>query len=97
MTLVECDAKVHRTTRLTEADIDHWQHTALRQGLLGGGGTDFNPVFDLLAQHTPQALVFFTDGCGDAPETPPPVPVLWVLADAQDSPLVDWGARVWMT
>ncbi len=97
MTLVECDAEVHRTTRLTETDIDHWQHTALREGLLGGGGTDFTPVFDLLAQHTPQALVFFTDGCGDAPETPPPVPVLWVLADAQDSPPVDWGARVWMT
>jgi len=97
MTVVECDAKVHRTTHLTEGDLDAWERTSRRHGLRGGGGTDFNPIFDLLAQHTPQALVFFTDGCGDAPDHPPSVPVLWVLADEDDSPPVEWGAQVWMT
>jgi hypothetical protein len=97
MTVVECDAKVHRTTHLTEGDLDAWERTSRRHGLRGGGGTDFNPIFDLLAQHTPQALVFFTDGCGDAPDHPPSVPVLWVMADEDDSPPVEWGARVWMT
>jgi predicted metal-dependent peptidase len=97
MTVVECDAKVHRTTHLTEGDLDAWERASRHHGLRGGGGTDFNPVFDLLAQHTPQALVFFTDGCGDAPDHPPSVPVLWVLADEDGSPPVEWGARVWMT
>jgi len=98
LTVVECDAAVHRVTHLTEADVEAWRQTVRRDGLRGGGGTSFHPVFDLLdgPQHTAEALVFFTDGLGDAPKHPPRLPVLWVLADRADEPPVAWGARVWM-
>ena len=98
LTIVECDAAVHRVTHLTKTDVDTWCHTARRDGLRGGGGTDFRPVFRLLQRppHPTQALIFFTDGQGKAPEHPPHLPVLWVLADRTDEPPVAWGGRVWM-
>lgn len=98
LTVVECDAAVHRVTHLTEADVGAWRQTVRRDGLRGGGGTDFRPIFELLTrpQHPAQAMVFFTDGLGHAPRNPPQLPVLWVLAGGADEPPVAWGARVWM-
>jgi predicted metal-dependent peptidase len=55
------------------------------QGRLGAvhgrGGTDFRPVLDpvFLRKHCPKVIVYFTDGCGPAPPSPPPVPLLWCL------------------
>ena len=45
----------------------------------GGGGTDFRPIFGKVADHEPDLLVYLTDGYGDFPETPPRLPVLWVV------------------
>lgn len=63
--------------------------------LHGDGGTDFRPVFDHIAQQRdfqPSLLIFFTDGCGPAPERPPPYPVMWILTpDAMPPP---WGIHV---
>ena len=45
----------------------------------GGGGTDFRPVFGKVEEHSPDLLVYLTDGYGDFPEVPPRVPTLWVV------------------
>jgi predicted metal-dependent peptidase len=47
---------------------------------VGGGGTDFRPVFDYVAADPdgpPAALVYLTDLDGDFPEHAPEYPVLW--------------------
>lgn len=56
----------------------------LRFRALGGGGTDFRPVFEWTEQHgEPIAgLVYFTDGLGRFPDHPPDCPVFWVIKGA---------------
>jgi predicted metal-dependent peptidase len=62
--------------------------------LTGGGGTDFRPVFEVLARgEPPEALVFLTDGFGEAPEHRPRWPVLWALPAHGDAP-ARWGQVV---
>lgn len=57
----------------------------------GGGGTDFRPVFRRLQGEPPAALVYLTDGYGEAPATAPRYPVLWVLTPDGQKPTT-WGA-----
>jgi predicted metal-dependent peptidase len=45
----------------------------------GGGGTDFRPIFERLEKNQPAGLVWFTDGYGSYPDTPPQYPVIWVI------------------
>ena len=49
----------------------------------GGGGTSFVPFFDKVAAthdtFESAACVYLTDGYGSFPETPPSMPVLWVV------------------
>lgn len=49
----------------------------------GGGGTDFCPVFDKIAEEgiQPKCLVFITDGYGTFPTEAPGYPVLWVMTE----------------
>jgi len=62
----------------------------------GGGGTNFCPVFDLIAKGgwedekgafhrvvKPEALIFFTDGMGTYPAKAPPYKVLWCIPNAE--------------
>ncbi len=60
--------------------------------LSGFGGTDFRPVFAWLEaeRSEPRALVFLTDGHGQAPVCPPRYPVLWVLSASGRAP-ASWG------
>jgi predicted metal-dependent peptidase len=55
---------------------------------VGGGGTDFGPCFDWLAEHgiQPQTLVFLTDLCGTFPESEPGYPVLWASTECRQAP-----------
>jgi predicted metal-dependent peptidase len=50
----------------------------------GGGGTDFRPFFEAIAdRHTgmdPTIAVYLTDGYGDFPRKPPRVPVVWAIS-----------------
>jgi predicted metal-dependent peptidase len=48
----------------------------------GRGGTDFRPVFEWVGQNDEDfdALIYFTDGKGDYPASPPHLPVLWAVA-----------------
>lgn len=54
----------------------------------GGGGTDFRPVFEELANRhqPPKCLVYLTDLQGTFPDEEPPYPVIWVTWQAGKSP-----------
>lgn len=60
---------------------------------VGGGGTDFNPPFDWLAERdiTPTAAIYLTDGYGPFPPVQPSYPVLWVMTTDVQPP---WGECV---
>ncbi len=46
---------------------------------IGGGGTDFRPVFEFATEKRAKFLIFLTDGDGIFPEKKPKFPVLWVV------------------
>ncbi len=84
LTIVESDAAVHRIYPF-----------APRLGpFIGGGDTDFSPVFDE-ARDTQrfEGLVYFTDGKAAMPPEPPALPMLWAIT--HDDPfLASWGTIV---
>lgn len=70
-----CDAKIQSAVSVKNM-------TQIRKEIKGGGGTDFRPVFKSLEgqRDKPDIIVFFTDGCGPAPDSiPPGILVIWVL------------------
>jgi predicted metal-dependent peptidase len=81
MILIECDAQVHQWLELDPCD-------EVGLEVKGGGGTDFRPVFERIAQEPepPAALVYLTDLCGDFPQEPPPYPVVWACNNADTGP-----------
>lgn len=71
-----CDAAVHSVDELFDStDL----YDIRKRGGLGGGGTDFRPVFDKIKELglEPDALVYLTDGDGSFPKQAPAYPVLW--------------------
>jgi len=93
-TVIQCDAEIqsvetYTSNRPLPSALDN---NALE--FLGGGGTSFVPVFNYLAdQEPPNALVYLTDGYGDAPENAPSYPVLWALTPDGEAP-ANWGQVV---
>lgn len=76
-----CDAAADEVLTLQSTNQPNWEQFPV----VGGGGTDFSPVFELVEREraagrmTPQAIVYFTDGGGSFPANPPQgVPVIWV-------------------
>jgi predicted metal-dependent peptidase len=70
---MDCDAAVHAHRVYGPQDqLDLTTH--------GGGGTDFRPVFERVAEERiePVCLLYFTDMWGTFPKDPPPYPVLWI-------------------
>lgn len=55
---------------------------------VGGGGTDFRPVFAYLEEQAimPQSLIFLTDLCGQFPEEGPNYPVIWAATTTAQAP-----------
>jgi predicted metal-dependent peptidase len=82
VTVVECDAVVHRT----------YPYRGRLTGVHGRGGTDLRPAFaaEVLRTVKPDVIVYFTDGYGPAPASPPGVPVVWCLTPGGQKP-VSWG------
>jgi predicted metal-dependent peptidase len=83
LTILECDAAVHRIYPLS-AQL----HT-----MIGGGDTDFGPVFDEAQRHrNVDGLIYFTDGKGVMPVQPPAIATLWVLT-SDDAFSSSFGAQ----
>jgi len=74
-----CDAAISREYDLDDAqDLEALFHDWRTDGVGGGGGTSFVPVFDRLNEMgvVPDMLVYFTDGYGTFPEEPR-YPTIW--------------------
>jgi len=79
--VVYCDAAVQSTQEFAASEM-------VRLEPKGGGGTDFRPVFDWVAENdvAPVCLIYLTDLCCDSfPETPE-YPVLWVTDSRRTAP-----------
>lgn len=90
LTLIQCDADIQSVHTISdECPIPPKAFEA--RGL---GGTDFRPVFEWVDRipEPPNFLVYLTDGCGPAPDQPPPYPVLWILPD-RCRPPATWGSE----
>jgi len=90
ITLLPCDAALAEGSPWI---FEPWEEVTLPKQLKGGGGTDFNPVFEWLDEQdqNPDLLVYFTDCKGSFPKILPTFPVIW-LVKGKDSP--PWGQRV---
>jgi predicted metal-dependent peptidase len=76
ISVVWCDAEVNRVDEVEGlADLD----MVRTRGVVGGGGTDFRPVFQWISDsmHEPECLVYVTDTYGTFPDTAPDFPVIW--------------------
>jgi predicted metal-dependent peptidase len=76
MIIMWCDARVDRVDEVDEAgDLAEIR----AKPVPGGGGTDFRPVFDKIAELglQPETLVYLTDGMGSFPSQAPSYPVIW--------------------
>jgi predicted metal-dependent peptidase len=62
---------------------------------LGRGGTNFQPVIDIVNAKKYKGVMILTDGEASAPTKPLSAQVLWVLP-ADKRPPVEWGDRVYL-
>jgi predicted metal-dependent peptidase len=85
-TVLVCDTQIQAVHEFVRGESpDHIQ-------LQGGGGTDFRPVFDYIAQADlqPACLIYLTDLDGAFPQEDPGYPVLWVSnCDTRKAPFGD--------
>ena len=82
LTIIECDSAVHRVYPLS----------ARIGTLIGGGDTDFDPVFAEASRDLGvDGLVYFTDGKGNQPRIAPSVPTLWAITHEQPF-IADFGS-----
>lgn len=79
--VVYCDARVQRHDVIERGDPVELTH-------VGGGGTKFEPVFDLVEQleEPPACVVYLTDLRGSFPPVEPSIPTLWVTPTNEDAP-----------
>lgn len=81
--ILYCDARCHEGPQVTVEDCP------LKLEPIGGGGTDFRPVFDWVdrnCQQPPKALIYLTDLCGRFPDAAPGYPVLWACINQRQAP-----------
>lgn len=89
LTVMQCDCEIQNVEKFDAYNSFHstdWK-------AYGHGGTDFRPPFVYVAEHSeiePSCLIYITDGCGPAPDNPPPYPVLWILTGDGEKP-APWG------
>ena len=79
--LIYCDAQIAQNGVYDLEDA----HKSMP---VGGGGTDFRPVFDWVDENLENCVgvVYLTDGEGYYPDKPPHYPVLWVLTQKYSVP-----------
>lgn len=87
--LLACDADIHDIHCLAPDQniVDH------PPKITGGRGTSFIPPFEWVDKEgvRPEALVYFTDMYGPAPDTAPAYPVIWCKTTQQKAP---WGEEI---
>jgi predicted metal-dependent peptidase len=82
-----CEQYENHTIWLWTADADIAQEFEIHEfdelprKLEGGGGTDFRPICKRADEKDISVLIYFTDLCGEFPEKPPRIPVIWVSVD----------------
>ena len=79
ITIIECDCKIHKVWEL--------KRNASLPELKGGGGTNFDPVFEWLNKNRNLGIggcVYFTDGYANKPTIKPNCSMLWTLYGADD-------------
>lgn len=94
LTILWCDAAIHRIDEVEEA-IDIYNIRTDPNGVGGGGGTSVRPVMEWIAQSTevPDMFIGMTDGEVTFPKHEPTYPVIW--ASVQDNPTkFPWGEYV---
>lgn len=86
--LIWCDAAVHKVDTIEDVSDLH------RVKPIGGGGTDFCPVFEYVEKQdqVPDALIYLTDLYGPFPKHAPRYPVLWGRTHKDCNP--PWGETV---
>lgn len=88
--VIACDAQI-------TSDISYDPNTPVELHAKGRGGTEFDPVFALIASEYdyPRALVYLTDGECYSRLPAPPYPVLWVCTGKRP-PRVGFGQTVYI-
>lgn len=79
--LFVCDDRIRSRSRFSNGE-------AIEYRLLGGGGTNFTPVFDLIEtlERQPNMLLYFTDLEGKFPQGEPLCETLWIVPKRSDVP-----------
>lgn len=74
-------------------EYESWDAFEMPKKFNGGGGTNFNPVFDWLDQEQRQSdlLVYFTDAEGVFPKAESSFPTIWLV---KGKARVPWGQRI---
>jgi predicted metal-dependent peptidase len=82
--IVQCDARIQ--SHVSIHSIDEWKEYIKDLSIKGRGGTDFNPVFDLVARlqkngelRKLKGLLYFTDGNGVYPQEETPYETAFVF------------------
>jgi len=83
--VLQCDAAITKTDAYDAWDTPSPEIKAER--FVGGGGTDFRPVFEWVEkvlspmEGPPDAIIYLTDGYGSFPKRAPGCPVLWLIPE----------------
>lgn len=79
--MLVCDDRVRSQYRFENGESIVYE-------LLGGGGTDFNPIFERIDSwmQRPKVLLYFTDLDGKFPPYEPPYEVLWITPQLMEVP-----------
>ena len=90
VTFLSCDSKI---TDDSPWVFEAWEYCQLPDRIVGGGSTDFNPVFEWVEQNDlrPDLLIYFTDAEGKFPAVEANYPVTWLVKGKNSVP---WGDRI---
>ena len=94
--VIWCDAAVGRVDELDDPqDLEELKMLVDDEGVNGGGGTDFRPVFDKIDELDiqPDMVVYLTDAYGTFPDKEPDYATVWGVIGSGGS-RVPWGTVV---
>jgi predicted metal-dependent peptidase len=83
--VIGCDFRVTQVDEV--GTLDEFEGVRA-EGIKGGGGTRFEPVFDHVEENNlrPECLIYLTDGKGSFPDEAPAYPVIWGMTGQVEPP-----------